>query len=455
LPARRQIAESASGRTVVSLCPVTVSPMNPGHSGRAIMSDAARVVTRSLPQGELVVLVASLMALNAMAIDIFIPALQDIGAALGVESENQRQFVITSYIAGFGAAQLVYGPLADRFGRRPVLFVGLGLYVAAALAATFAPTFGALLALRAVQGIGAAATRVIAISVVRDCFGGRRMASVMSLVMMVFMAIPVIAPNIGQLIMLFGSWREISLVVALFSLAVLVWTAVRLPETLHPEDRRPLTVERTVYAFNVVLSNRVAFGYTAATATIFGVLFGFINQAEQLYTEVYRLGPTFTLYFSAVAIFMAVASFLNSRLVQRYGMRRLSHGALIGFCLLSGIHLALAWSMGGATPFWLFYLLVLPTFCLFGFIGTNFNALAMDPLGHVAGTASSVLGFGQTLGGGLIGAALGYAYDGTLIPLFAGFLVLSLCSLALVAFAERGRLFEPQYAARQPAGTDN
>jgi DHA1 family bicyclomycin/chloramphenicol resistance-like MFS transporter len=411
------------------------------------MSDASRAETGRLPQWELVVLIASLMALNAAAIDIFIPALQDIGAALGVETENQRQFVITSYVAGFGAAQLIYGPLSDRFGRRPVLFFGLGLYVVAALAAAMAPTFAILLALRTVQGVGAAATRVIAVSVVRDCFGGRRMASVMSLVMMVFMAIPVIAPNIGQLIMLFGDWREISLVVALFSFAVLVWSALRLPETLNPEDRRPLTVEKTADAFRVVLSNRIAFGYTAATATFFGVLFGFINQAEQVYTEVYDLGPAFTLYFSGVAIFMAAASFLNSRLVERFGMRRLSQGALIGFCLLSGLHLALAWAMGGATPFWLFFLLVVPTFCLFGFIGTNFNALAMDPLGHVAGTGSSVLGFGQTLGGGLLGAALGYTYNGTLIPLFAGFLILSLASLLLVLYAERGQLFEPHYSA--------
>ncbi len=409
------------------------------------MSESSNPSGRALSQWELIILIASLMALNAAAIDIFIPALQDIGAALGVETENQRQFVITSYVAGFGAAQLIYGPLSDRYGRRPVLFFGLGLYVLAALAAVAAPSFGILLALRGLQGIGAAATRVIAITVVRDSFGGRRMASVMSLVMMIFMAIPVIAPNIGQIIMLFGSWREISLVVAMFSLGVLIWSALRLPETLHPEDRRALTVERTAYAFRVVLTNRVAFGYTMATATIFGVLFGFINQAEQIYTQVYDIGSAFTLYFSGVAIFMAAASFANSRLVERFGMRRLSHGALIGFCALSGTHLLLAWWMGGATPFWLFFALVVPTFCLFGFIGTNFNALAMDPLGHVAGTASSVLGFGQTLGGGLLGAIIGYAYDGTIVPLFTGFLLLSLCSLGLVLVAEGGRLFDPQY----------
>jgi DHA1 family bicyclomycin/chloramphenicol resistance-like MFS transporter len=260
------------------------------------MSDLPKnAETRGLPYWELVTMIACLMALNAAAIDIFIPSLQEMGAALGVTDENQRQLVITAYILGFGGAQIVYGTLSDRFGRRPILFFGLTVYILASVAAIFSPTFGLLLALRAVQGIGAAATRVIAISVVRDCFGGRRMASVMSLVMMVFMAIPVIAPNIGQAIMLFGSWREVFIAVAAFGLFVAIWSAVRLPETLAPADRRELTFKRISEAFRIVLTNRVAFGYTISTALIFGVLFGFINQAEQIYTGVYGLGPIFTL----------------------------------------------------------------------------------------------------------------------------------------------------------------
>ncbi|KQT86251.1 multidrug effflux MFS transporter [Aurantimonas sp. Leaf443] len=409
------------------------------------MSDAPEnSVTRGLPYWELVTMIACLMALNAAAIDVFIPSLQQMGAALGVEDENRRQFVITSYILGFGAAQILYGTLSDRFGRRPVLFFGLGVYILASVAAIFAPTFEALLALRAAQGIGAAATRVIAVSVVRDCFGGRRMASVMSLVMMVFMAIPVVAPNIGQAIMLFGTWREIFVVVAAFGAAVTIWVALRLPETLHPEDRRPLTAKRTIEAFRTVLTNRVAFAYTIATALIFGVLFGFINQAEQLYTGVYGLGPSFTLVFSATAIFMAASSFVNSRLVQRFGMRRLSHGALIGFIALAAIHLALALAYGGAAPIWLFVPLMTVNFCLFGFVGTNFNALAMDPLGHVAGTASSVLGFMQTFGGGLFGALIGYFYDGTVVPMLIGFLALS-TGATLCVLAAEGRLFQPHH----------
>ena len=407
----------------------------------------------NISRRELVVLVASLMALNAAAIDIFIPALQDIGVALDVADENRRQLVISSYVLGFGAAQLIYGPFSDRFGRKPVLFLGLGIYVAAALASTVASSFGALLAFRLIQGIGAAATRVVAISVVRDCFGGRQMASVMSLVMMVFMAIPVVAPNIGQVILLVSSWRGIALGTALFATCVLIWTTLRLPETLHPEDRRPLTVARTLDAFRIVLTTRASLGYTLASALIFGVLFGFINSAEQIYTEVFGLGPTFTLWFSAVAIVMSAISFTNSQLVQRFGMRRLSHAALLGFIGFSALQLAVALWMGDTQPFWLFYVLIVPSFCCFGFMGTNFNALAMDPLGHVAGTASSVLGFCQTLGGGICGAIVGYYYDGTLVPLLTGYIVLSSASLVLVLIAERGRLFERRFRRRHPDGT--
>ena len=410
------------------------------------MSERTRAPAGVPSRRELVTLIASLMALNAAAIDIFIPALQDIGAALSVEDENRRQFVITSYVIGFGGAQLVFGPLSDRFGRKPILFAGLGIYIAAALASTVAPSFALLLTFRLIQGIGAAATRVVAISVVRDCFGGRQMASVMSLVMMVFMAIPVIAPNLGQLILLVGSWREIALGTAIFSIGVLLWTTLRLPETLAPEKRRPLTAERTLYAFREVLTTRAALGYTLASALIFGVLFGFINQAEQVYTEIFELGPTFTLWFSAVAIVMSAVSFVNARLVERFGMRRMSHAAIVLFTVFSAVQLAVALWLGNDQPFWIFYVLIVPTFCCFGFIGTNFNALAMDPLGHVAGTASSVLGFCQTLGGGICGAIVGYFYNGTLVPLFTGYIVLSLCSLGLVLVAERGQLFERRYS---------
>ncbi len=386
-------------------------------------------------------MVAALMALNALAIDVFIPALQDIGEALSVEDENRRQFVISAYIMGFGIAQLFYGTISDRFGRRPVLMFGLAIYVGASALASYVPNFESLLAVRFIQGIGTAATRVIAVSIVRDTFGGARMASVMSLVMMVFMAVPLIAPNIGQLIILFGDWQSVFWVTGILGAVMAVWSYIRLPETLHPEYRLPLTFTRVSAAFKVVVTTRASFGYALATALTFAVLFAFISQAEQLFTQTFGLGDYFTLAFSGTVVFMAAASFMNSRLVERLGMRRLSHTALMCFAGLILLALALALGLGEAFPFWLFSVMIASIFACFGFIGTNFNALAMDPLGHVAGTASSVLGFLQTFVGGVLGATIGYMYDGTAVPLFAGYLMLALGAIACVAMAEGGRLF--------------
>ncbi|WP_375261236.1 multidrug effflux MFS transporter [Palleronia sp.] len=390
---------------------------------------------------EFVAMIAFLMALNAAAIDILVPALTTIGESYGIGDSNARQFVITSYVLGFGAAQVVYGPLVDRFGRRPILIAGLLIYMIGAFGSVWAPSYNALLAMRLVQGIGAASTRVVATALVRDRFEGARMASVMSLVMMVFMIMPIVAPNIGALVLAFGDWHELGIVMALFGVVALVWTAIRLPETLDPADRRPLTGKGVAEAFRIVVSNRMAASYTAAMAAFFGVLFAFINQAEQIYTRTYGLGESFTLYFSLVAGFMAASSFANSRLTRRFGVRRLSQTALVAFIILGGIHLGLAIAFGGATPFPLFMVMFIMTMCCFGFVPPNLNALAMQPMGHVAGVASAVLGCAQTLGGGILGGAVAYLYDGTLVPLLSGFLGLSILALALVAVAERGRLF--------------
>ncbi len=393
-----------------------------------------------LPRWEFISLAAALMALNALAIDIMLPGLQQIGASLGVDNENHRQYVISAYISGFGLAQLAYGPISDRFGRRGPLLVGLSIYVAAALAAALAPTFGVLLALRFVQGIGAASTRVIAVSVIRDVFGGRAMAEIMSLVFMVFMVIPVIAPSVGQLVMLFSEWHMIFVLMAIVAFAITIWTALRLPETLHPEYRRAFTVRSVLGGFRIVLTNRVSLCYTLATTIVFGALFGFINSAQQIYVGLYGLGVWFPIVFAAVAGMMAVSSFVNSRLVGRFGMRRLSHGALVGFTLVNTVMFVL--SMLGPIPLPIFVVLFTMAMLQFGWIGSNFNSIAMEPLGHVAGTASSVTGFVQTLGGGLIGAAIGQAFDGTVLPLAAGFCGVSFVALLIVLYAEHGRLFQ-------------
>ncbi len=388
---------------------------------------------------EFIAIIALLIAVNALAIDVMLPGMQEIGASLGVADENQRQLVISAYLLGFGVTQLIFGPLSDRFGRRIPLFCGLLIYILAAIGAVFVPAFGPLLALRLIQGAGAAATRVIAIAIVRDVFGGRQMAEIMSLVMTVFMIMPIIAPNAGQLILLVADWHMLFVFMAALAAAITVWAWFRLPETLAPGNRRPFTLVSVATGFKVVMTNRLSLWYTLATTVVFGALFGFINSSEQVYVGIYGLGVWFPVVFAAVAGLMSVASFANSKLVMRIGMRRLSHAALIGFTATSG---ALAMmSFFGPVPFPLFVSLFAITMVFFGAIGSNFGAIAMEPLGHLAGTASSVQGFFQTVGGALVGAGIGQAFDGTVFPLTLGFFAVGALGLVFVLIAENGKLF--------------
>ena len=388
---------------------------------------------------EFVALIAMMMAMNALAIDSMLPALPAIGEALNVVSDNSRQWVITAYLLGFGGAQIVYGPLADRFGRKPVLIVGIGLYVAFSLLAAIAPTFETLILARIGTGLGAAATRVLAVSIVRDRYSGRTMARVMSLSFLVFLAVPILAPTVGQLILLVAPWRWIFGVLALFGSALLIWAVLRLPETLHPADRMPINLGRSGGAFRFALTQRQSIGYTLASTAIVGGLFGFINSSQQIFYDVFHAPGLFTTVFAGVAGGIAVASVINARLVERLGSRLISHSALIGFITFGLIHAAVS-ATGHETVITFAILQTLTMFC-FGFIAGNFGAMAMEPMGHIAGTASSAQGFVSTIFGSLLGFFIGQHFDGTATPMALGMGLCGLLALAAVLFAERGRLF--------------
>ncbi len=401
-----------------------------------------------LPMGkrEFIALAAFLMAINSLAIDIMLPALQQIGSSLGVMNENHRQYVVTAYLIGFGSAQLIYGPLSDRFGRRMPLLVGIIIYVISAFGIALIPSFAGLLALRFIQGLGSAATRVITVSIVRDVFGGRLMAEVMSLIMMVFMIVPVIAPGSGQIILLVSTWHMIFVFIGAMATLVGLWMYFRLPETLKPENVRPLTVRSVASGFKIVLTDRVALCYTLASTFLFGALFGFINSAQQIYNNIYGLGVYTPLAFGGVAAFMALSSFVNSQFVGRFGMRRLSHTALLGFVAITFCWLLVQLYGPSPMPFPLFMVFFALAMFQFGWIGSNFNSLAMEPLGHVAGTASSVLGFMSTVGGASIGACIGQFYNGTATPMVIGYFTVSLIGVVFVLIAEKGKLFRPHNA---------
>ncbi|WP_410216912.1 multidrug effflux MFS transporter [Paracoccus sp. (in: a-proteobacteria)] len=399
----------------------------------------SKVVARTLSRTEFIALIAAIMSLNALAIDVMLPALPHMADALSVTEENQRQFVISVYMMGFGLGQLFVGPLSDRFGRRVPLLLGICVYVLAAFGAVLAPSFATLLALRFIQGLGASATRVVATAVVRDCFAGRAMAEVMSLVFMVFMVIPVVAPSIGEVLLLLGPWQSIFVFMGGLALVFGGWTLLRLPETLEPEQRRPLTSGSVFGGFRIVVSNRIAFWYALAGTCLFGALFGFISTAQQIYVDIYGLGVWFPAAFALVAGFMALSSFLNSRIVRRLGMRRMSHFAVLAFTALSGVLLLV--SLEGAPPLWLFLGLLAAIMFMFGWAASNMNSLSLQPLGAVAGTAASVFGFIQTVGGALMGGFVGQQFNGTVVPTAAGYFVLGILAVICVLVAERGRLF--------------
>jgi DHA1 family bicyclomycin/chloramphenicol resistance-like MFS transporter len=406
---------------------------------------AARVISRP----EFIALVAALMALNSLAIDVMLPALPNMGEALGVANENERQLVIATYMVGFGVAQLAFGPLSDRFGRRRPLLAGIAIYVVAAIFAVLTPSFGGLLVLRAVQGMGAAATRVVATSVVRDRFSGRDMAEVMSLAFMVFMALPVVAPGIGQVILIAGPWQGIFLFMAGLAALIGIWAFLRLPETLPVEHRRPLTARAVLDGFRLVVTNRTAFCYGLCGMFLFGAMFGFISSAQQIYVDIYGLGPYFPVAFAAVAALMMGSNYLNATIVQRFGMRRISHTAVLAIIGFAGV-LAF-WSYLAQPPFAGFFTLFAGIMLMYGFGPNNTNALSMEPLGAVAGTASSVFGFIQTVGGALIGGYTGQQFNGTVTPTVMGYLVMGLLSLGCILVAEKGRLFGvgEKYRGRQ------
>lgn len=395
--------------------------------------------SHDLSRGEMIGLIAALMALNSLAIDIMLPALPYMGPALGVESENERQFIISAYMLGYGMGEIVFGPLSDRFGRRGPLLAGVGIYVVAAAAAMLSPTFGAVLALRFAQGIGAASTRVIATSIVRDRFSGHAMAEVMSMAFMLFMAIPILAPGLGQILLFLGPWQLIFAFMAALGFGVAIWTGVRLPETLAPHRRRSIGPRTVLEGFRIVVTHRAAFAYGLAGTFMFASLFGFLNSAQQIYVGIYDLGNWFPVAFASVAALMGVASFTNSRLVARLGMRRLSHGAILVFTAVSGLWLVLA--SIHPLPFWLFLPLLAIIMSCFGWAAANMNSLSMEPLGDVAGMASSVFGFIQTVGGVIIGSFIGQQFNGTVIPVAMGYFAMGVLSLIAILVAEKGRLF--------------
>jgi len=398
---------------------------------------------KALGETELLWMMAMLMALNAFGIDAILPALDALAADLSV-SGNDRQFVIGVFLLAGGIGSLVPGALADRFGRRPILLGAVAVYIVLSILSALAPTYDALIAVRGAQGFFAAGIVALPPAIIRDRVGGDKMARMMSLIFVIFLMVPAIAPTIGEGILQIGSWRAIFGAMAVLGVVMGTWVYLRLPESLTDENRQQIHLRTIGVNMGRALALPSTFGYVIGSALVFGALFGFINSSQQLITETFGAGDIFPLVFAICAGSMAFASWSNSRIVERFGARRVSHTALFFFIAVSAVQVMFAFQP--EEHLWVFVPLMATNMALLGFIGSNFGAIAMNPFFNIAGAASSAHGFVRMTMAALLGGAIGYAFDGTARPLALALLASGLACLVLVLLSEKGKLFGPSDA---------
>jgi DHA1 family bicyclomycin/chloramphenicol resistance-like MFS transporter len=385
---------------------------------------------------EFVVLMALIISMVALSIDTMLPALPEIASDLGVTQINDSQYVISILFAGMAVGQMIFGPMSDSVGRKHAINLGFATFIVGCLVSLFATSFTTMLIGRFLQGLGAAGPRVVSTALVRDRYEGREMARVMSFVMTIFILVPVIAPSVGQVILIFSDWRGIFLLFLVLSFIALVWFNCRQPETLAPDKRIKFSIDQILVDIKTIIAIPAAIGYTVAAGIIFGAFLGYLSSSQQIFQVQYALGDQFALYFGVLAASIGVASLVNAKLVMRFGMRRLSQGATIFIVVLSVPFYVIAEYYVGNPPLVQMMIYLLSVFFFIGILFGNLNALAMESLGSIAGLGAAVVGSLSTLISVVLGVAVSSAYDGTVLPLVSGFALLGICCLVVMALTE-------------------
>lgn len=393
--------------------------------------------TRSPGYREFIILMAVIISITALSIDMMLPALPDIGRDLGAEHPNDVQLVVSVLILGLGIGQIFFGPLSDCFGRKPMVVTGFLIFTLGCLLSIFSRQFSVMLVGRLIQGIGVAGPRTAIVALIRDQYSGRAMARIMSVVMAVFIFIPAIAPALGQVILLKTNWRAIFGVLIIQSLIALIWFTIRQPETLPRQHRMPFSTKRILNGFVEVCTNRLSLGYTLAAGFMLAVLLSYLNCAQQIFQEIYHLGRQFPFYMAVISLSVGGASFVNSRIVMRLGMRALSYRAVIFFIILMVLYLAVTIQMGGDSPLWLMMLCFILSFFCLGILFGNLNAIAMGPLGHIAGIGAAVIGSLTSLISSPLSVIVGRYYNGTTVPLAMGFVILGVFTLTAMYWSDK------------------
>lgn len=392
-----------------------------------------------LPFGEFVVMMAMMSSLIALSIDAMLPALTQIGQDLGVVQSNDTQLIVSMVFLGIAIGQIVYGPLSDSTGRKFPIYIGFILFILGCLLSSFATNFSFMLAGRLLQGIGAAGPRTVSIVLIRDVYSGNAMARVMSFVMMIFILVPVFAPAIGQVILFISHWRVIFVLFLALAITSGLWFTLRQPETLPTEQRIPFSIRRILNAILEVCRNRVSLGYTIASGLIAGAFVGYLGSSQQILQIQYALGTKFPLYFGALAFAIGIALFINGRMVMRYGMRILSTGAAVVFSGSSIVYFLVAILQSGHPPLWTLMVFGMVAFFCVGMLFGNFNAMAMEPLGHIAGVGATVVGSLTLFIAVPMGIMISQNYNQTILPLVGGFAILGILSLIAIHWAKQGQ----------------
>lgn len=397
------------------------------------MSQSSRSYTISTT--EFTVLIALLMSVIAISIDALLPALGVIRVDLNIFDPNKAQLIISAIFLGMAIGQLICGPLSDATGRKKVLYLGIGLFLTGSLICFFATDLKMMLLGRFIQGLGVSGPYVSAMSIVRDQFAGRQMAKIMSIVMLIFMGVPAIAPSLGQGILLLADWRAIFLFYIGYAVVITLWIFIRLEETLPKEKRIAFSVASFSAGFKEVLTNRVTIGYTLCMGLFFGSMIGYLNSSQQIFQVQFNTGKLFTVYFGLLALVFGAASLGNSFVVEKMGMHRICYIAVKTMMVASAIFLTL--HAVTSINLWMFLIFAGTIFFCFGFIFGNANAIAMEPMGHIAGIASAIIGSISSVIALVIGTSIGQAYNNTLIPVTCGFLVLSSLAFITMCIADK------------------
>ena len=383
---------------------------------------------------ELVLLLAVYTSIGALTIDLQLPAMPLILQSFGYTEFNQQQWIITAYMLGFAVAQIFYGPVSDSVGRKPVLIFGLTVYILASILCILVDSYFWFLAARALQGVGAAAARIMVNAITRDFYAGNEMAKITSLVMIIFIMVPVLAPAIGSLVLLTGPWQHILYVFVAFGVFAMIWTLLRLPESIQESNKKPFNFRQIKATFKRVIQEPISMGFAVISGIIFSGFMAYLNGAEQIYSQIYKVKHLFPYLFGIIALFFGVAAFINSKIVMKYGALKVTKRAIVLMVFCTLLYLIVVIAYGGLPPLWTFVVMLIVINICIGLVYGNVMAIAMYPLGQHAGMGASVIGMVSALLAAGLGITISQQLDGSIYPIVIGFFLTSLTAMLLVQF---------------------